>query len=445
MILPVTSDTIIAAATAWQAAPLSILRLSGASACELAGGVLEDPWPAGAPAPAFVETRVRIGEVRLPAVAYRFRAPRSYTGQDVVEIHTIGCLPLVRQLAEELIRRGARRALPGEFTARAFLNGKLGADQVDGVHALIRAVDAADARAAARRVRGADARRRQAVVESLRDLLARIEAGIDFVDEEDVRFVTGEEAGAILRGAIEALGDQSSVGNSRSAVSAHPRVVLAGRPNAGKSTLFNALVGSERVIVSPILGTTRDVVSADVEIDGRRMTLVDTAGVADDADPLGRAVQRASRASVETAELVIWVHAANEAWTADELSALSLVDAERRMVVESKCELPRASERPESLQALAISVARDVGLGDLRLALAARLARLIPAREPLLEVAEALGGLRRALALLPSLAGCPELLSLEIRSVLAVLDDMSFFVSVDETLGRIFRRFCVGK
>lgn len=441
MILPVTSDTIIAAATGWSPSPLGILRLSGPRAIELAWRVREGGAPRADAGARVFPGHARAGEVRLPALTYVFRAPRSYTGQDVAEIHTVGCLPLLREMSDRLVEAGARRALPGEFTARAYLNGKLARQQIDAVHALIRALDDSSARAAARRILGDAERQRSAVRESLRDLLARVEAGIDFADEEDVRFVTPDEAARILTAAVGMLAPAGPAA-TKSSDWAWPRVALVGRPNAGKSTLFNALVGSERVIVSPVLGTTRDVVSADVQLHGRWITLQDTAGIMMDAEGPGCEIQRASQRVLDEADLVAWVHARGEPWTADERGAFDSLPRERCVLVTSKCDRSAAPHEPDSVRT---SAATGAGLPELRAALLRRLEELSPAGEGTVESSKAVAALHRAKELTSHLAESPELVSTELREALAELDDFGRRPEIDETLGRIFRRFCVGK
>ena len=177
MLLPSTDDTIVAVSSGWTPSPIGIVRLSGPQSHDLIDALVEWREPLHPDSP-------------LPATIMLFHAPHSYTAQDMAEIHTIGCLPALRSLCATLIARGARRALPGDFTARAFLSGKLAADQVEAVLSLINAESAADARAAARLSLGMRRRCTDELMTRLKDLLALIEAGIDFVEEEDVSFVS---------------------------------------------------------------------------------------------------------------------------------------------------------------------------------------------------------------------------------------------------------------
>ncbi len=443
MDLPTLDDTIAAVSTAWQAAPVGVLRLSGRDSFALAGALgLAAPVCGGV----WTAARVRLdGERTVPAIATWFRGPRSYTGEDVVEVQVPGALPLLTALLERVIAAGARRALPGEFTARALRRGKLAPRQVEGVLALLEAGQAATLRQAARALCTRAADERSAVRERLLDLLARVEAGIDFVDEEDVRFISQEELRAGLEEVRAALA--TPVAPPRGA--ALPHVALVGRPNAGKSTLFNALVGAERALVSPIVGTTRDVLTAEIDCAGVRCRLQDCAGLGRTADELARAAYRAARRAAAQADVVLWVHPADEAWSPEEAAAAAAIAGGKGVLVLSKSDrvAPGRVERAELggvfAACVAVSARTGAGLSELRAALAAalRTGGETPgvgadddARRAAREAVE------RALA-----AAAPEIVALELREAVSALAPATA-ASVDEAvLSRIFTRFCIGK
>lgn len=459
---PTLNDSIVAIATAWQAAPLGIVRLSGDDAFALVASLAApiDVTGAGAQhvAPPLTAgwTTARLAlddQLALPATVFWFPAPRSYTGQNVVELHTLGAPPLLRLLAARLIERGARRALPGEFTARAFLAGKLNAEAVDRVLARIHAADAAAARRAARSDSSEALGRTEQIRAQVIDLIAVIEAGIDFVDEEDVRFITPEDAAARIDALLVALSalDRRGPANVRRA---KPHVALVGLPNAGKSTLFNTLLGAERAIVTPVVGTTRDVLSAELSIDGIEFVLQDSAGLGRSTAELELAAHCATEAAADAADLVLWIHAAGEPWTADERTVLARVPADRRLVVLSKCDLlaPRATRDDDAApDAMCVSSASGLGLDDLRRALAARLGRDVAGASidrVAARVAAARPPLARARAAIDPRAGVlgePELIVWELRDGAAALSATMDAPLVDEVLGRIFGSFCIGK
>ncbi len=473
---PVLDDTIVALSTGWSAAPLGVLRLSGPRAIEIAcgaaGGGLTAP-PEGTPS--LCEVLLHLPpDVELPATLLIFRAPRSYTGQDVVEIHTVGCLPLLRELAGLLIDRGARRALPGEFTARAFLNGRLDAARVDGIFGLIHAADESAARLSARLSRGLHARRVRDLGVRLTDLLALVEAGIDFVEEEDIRFITAEQLRTAVDRLLEELSDLGGDARFRRRAGM-PHVALAGLPNAGKSTLFNALLGCERAITSPVLGTTRDVLSAELLLGGVPVVLQDCAGLGASPEELERAAHLAAELAAEQADLVLWVHDCTQPWTALEEAACARIPEERRILVLSKRDqaggrdaparvpgesspAPPAGDAAGSLggsslgfvDRVIVSAARGLGLDLLSTAIQRVLGgeAAAPSGHAVEELREARAALLRLRELIRDQTGAlrtPELAALELRSALERVRSAELGPLTEEVLGRIFSQFCVGK
>lgn len=452
MQIPALSDTIVAVSTGWQPAALGIVRLSGPDAFALVGEL--GPVPP-ATAPTWTDARVCLDDVRtLPATAYWFRAPRSYTGQDLVELHVVGCLPLLRALSARLLECGARRALPGEFTARAFLNGRLAARQVEGVLDLMQAQHAADVREAARLARGDVHRRIADIRERVTRLLALIEAGIDFVDEDDVRFIAPAEVVATLD---RLLADLDAI-EARSGHDPHlgrPHVALAGLPNAGKSTLFNALVGYERALVSPVLGTTRDVLSAEVEFGGLGAVLQDCAGLGASADELELASHLASERAAQHADLVLWVHAADTRWDTRETTAVERIGATRLILVVSKSDLTAVVAEPAPelgfVAEARLSAPRGTGLQELREVVSRELGARMAARSggPLVGDLRAVSAALRRAKELAAAAGealsMPELISVELRTAFQVLVNESVAPLDERVLDRIYAEFCVGK
>jgi tRNA modification GTPase len=453
MHMPNTSDTIVAVSTGWRPSPLATVRLSGPASFAWAERI--GVRPAGTCWPGWTAGRLQLDERRvLPVTVLWFRAPRSYTGQDVVELHTVGCLPLLRELAARLIELGARRALPGEFTARAFVNARLTAAQVEGVLALMRAGHEAAVREAARLARGLERRVAEEVAEGIVALLALIEAGIDFVEEEDIRFITAEEVVRRIDGLMSGLNAARRQGASDARLG-RPHIAVAGLPNAGKSTLFNRLLGYERALVSPVLGTTRDVLSADIEVRGVAAVLQDCAGVGGTADELELACHLASESAAEAADLVLWVHAMNGPWDERETAACTRVAPERRLLVWSKADLVAEGLPPAAAVAfagtVAVSATYGTGMEGLHELLASRLNGLPPLGGEALREGDygaTVAALGRARAIAAGAVGglpFPELVALELRAAHEVLAVASSQVLEERLLTRIFETFCVGK
>jgi tRNA modification GTPase len=480
-------DTIAAIATAIGAAGLAVVRVSGSSALviaeavfegarlsQAAGDTLHHGWaawpqaaeesrvdgrlaaglaPSAAPAGPAPAIRVRLDEV----VAAVFRAPRSYTRQDVVELSCHGGALSAERVLAALLAAGARLARPGEFTLRAFLNGRLDLAQAEAVADLIHAETEGAHALALAQLRGELSRQLAAVSGTLRDAVTEVEARVDFAEDvggvEVPRQVLDRiaEAGA----ALTALLDGAAYGR---ALREGVRVALVGRPNVGKSSLFNALVGERRAIVTPQAGTTRDLVSEAIEVAGVRVTLADTAGLREGGGPAEREGVVRARAALEESAVVLWVVDTSAPLDVeDRRIAARLVDR-RVILVLNKCDLPGVVEvrgLEEALGTLpfatvATSATRGDGIATLRSALGGLLASpggfagvVASPRH-----AEALGRASESLgrAHAAAMDGAPgEIVSLELRETLQAIGEVTGETVDEDLLERIFSRFCIGK
>lgn len=480
MVYPNTHDTIVAVSSAWAPAPLGILRLSGPDALSVAGICCTDLD--GAPLDAelasqtchavWIALPTAASEAhhspRLPGRLVRFIAPRSYTGQDVVEMHTVGNPHLLRQLAQRLIDAGARPAEAGEFSARAYLNGKLPPDAIDEVYQRIHATSAAQLRLSLRHRGEDEAAARRALAERLTNLLARLEAGIDFVDEEDIRFIEGNEAGAELAALAQEVQRLSYTVWSDADT---PHVTLVGLPNAGKSSLFNRLLGGARAIVSPVIGTTRDVLTARIAVSGTAIVLQDCAGLGYTPNELEAAAHRAASSAAERADLVLWVHDVSEPLSDNALTFLATLDPMRTLLVRNKCDrIPQTDDEtptapipdphPDHFAGVAdVSARTGAGLHDLERLIAEKVttsgsgssgASSDGAGNALSDNARlsaAAAGLQEAAAWIdqdPHLTQ-PELLAVHLHQILDHLVGIGQYARTDDLLGQIYSTFCVGK
>ena len=452
-------DTIVAISSATGPATRMIVRLSGPAALDLAGAFVPDLVPAPSTAH---RCRLRFGAFTLPTTVYTFLAPRSYTGEQLVELHLPGNPLLARRVVEELLETGARLAEPGEFTARAYFHGRLDLTEAEGVAATISAHSAQELRAARQLLSGELARRLTPVMELIAETLALVEVGIDFT-EEDVTFLSSDE---IHQRVIAAEGQLAVIveGSARFERLTHePRAVLVGRPNAGKSTLLNALAGRERAVVSSAAGTTRDVISAEIALPRGLLWLVDVAGMDDaDEDPIPTAATAnvpPSPVSEAHREITrqMRTHALREIETADyvvlvqELGSITpqpTLPREPDLVVWSKWDL---SSDADSATENKITVSAATGHHLERLkdhldvmafggsdssALLALNARHRAA------IAEARVALERAMQ---GHDGPAELIAVDLREALDALGRVLGNISPDDLLGRIFSKFCIGK
>jgi tRNA modification GTPase len=314
-------DTIVAISSPPGAAPRGIVRLSGSAAFSIASALFTsaDGEPCGTgilpvagdtgetPEPRiWLRGRLALDGIELPAAVYVFRAPHSYTRQDIVEFHLLGAPGVLALLVESCLAAGARRAEPGEFTARAYLAGAFDLSQVHAIAGMIAARSDHQLQAAERLLHGALGRIAATARDDLADLIALVEAALDFADEP-IEFIAPDVLRRRLGQALDALRSTAAAGLRAERWSRLPRVVLLGGPNVGKSSLLNRLTGLDRAICAPIAGTTRDVLSAPLALGDAECLLIDMAGIQNAASDLDRNVQAAARGAVDDADLLLHV------------------------------------------------------------------------------------------------------------------------------------------
>ena len=440
------TPTIAAIATATGAGGVGMIRLSGAHVREIAKGL-------GVPAPRprhahYARFRDADGSVIDDGLALWFPGPRSFTGEDVLELQGHGSPVVLRQLLARCIALGARQARPGEFSERAFLNGKLDLAQAEAIADLIAAGDERAARAARRSLDGVFSRRVEALAEKITVLRIHVEAAIDFADEP-IDTLGGEQVRAGLVDARDNLAvllrDAERGRKLRDGLYA----VLIGPPNAGKSSLLNALAGSERAIVTDLAGTTRDTLHETIRIDGLELTLVDTAGLRDSGDAIEREGMRRARVELQRADLALVVVDARDPQAGHAAVAADVAQVARSLWIHNKSDL---LETPADVpaDAVAVSAATGLGLADLH----ARLAALAGAGD--IQDGEFSARARHVEALV--LAGEHlqaaaaqldheqlELSAEELRLAHDALGEITGRMTADELLGRIFSSFCIGK
>ncbi|HEY5105432.1 MAG TPA: tRNA uridine-5-carboxymethylaminomethyl(34) synthesis GTPase MnmE [Caulobacteraceae bacterium] len=445
------SRTVFALATAPGRAAVAIIRISGPAAREALAALHARPPPARLAA--LRTLRGQDGEILDRALVLWFPAPSSYTGEDSAELHLHGGAAVVEQVSEALLAAGVQLAEPGQFTRRAFENGKLDLDQAEAVADLIDAESAAQARQAMGQLRGALGERYRRWRGALIDALAGLEACVDFPDEDvpsDAAARAAEPILSLLAQLDMALADQARGRRVRDGYT----IAIVGAPNAGKSSILNGLVGRDAAIVTDIPGTTRDVIEVPLVLGAYRTLLADTAGIRDHAGIVEAEGVRRAQAWAAAADLRLWVvdqSASGGPWR----QAASLIRAGDICVL-SKSDLPtggdaslaRALAKAEGLEALSHS-AVSTGRDRLRTTIAQRVAAdLSGADFPAVTRArhethlrEARTHLARAIADWAS----PELAAENVRLAARALSKIAGQIGVEDILGQVFAGFCIGK
>ena len=442
-------DTIAAISTAPGRAGIGVVRLSGSAARTIAERILRlhsshswTPWSAS-----LAELLDRDGHVVDQVVATYFAAPRSYTAEDVVEISCHGSPVVLRHCVERAAQAGARLAEPGEFTLRAFLNGRIDLPQAEAVRDLIDSTTLYQARVAAQQVEGSVSRRVRPIKEQLLELIALLEAGIDFA-EDDISIASAQEILRRLTPVREGVHKLASTFAYGRLVHAGLTLAIIGRPNVGKSSLFNRLLEQDRAIVTDIPGTTRDLVSEVASIGGIPVKFVDTAGIRagrDLVETLG--IERSYQAMADADLTIVVIDLSTQVSPADRALIERARQQGRHLIAGNKRDLPRVAVLEEDI--VAVSALTGQGIDELRAGInpgageAAESGFITSLRQErlLTESLEALDQAAKALEF-----GIPhEMLLLDLYAALRPIDAITGATSADDILNRIFSTFCIGK
>lgn len=454
------NDTIVAISTPIGEGGIGIVRMSGPAALAIADDIFV-PKGTGAPS-SFASHTVHFGRIAHPVIdevlLTVMKAPRTYTKEDTVEINCHGGIQATKKVLELVMKKGARLAEPGEFTKRAFLNGRIDLAQAEAVLDVIRSKTDGALKVAIAQLEGGLSQEVNALRDEIVAIAAHVETSIDFTDEDPDTAADAElgRRSAIVVERLEALADSYGEGAIfREGVLA----IICGKPNVGKSSLMNLLLKRDRVIVSPVPGTTRDTVEEMISLGGVPVRLVDTAGIARGRDALEREGIRRSKGHIGMADIALFMLDATTGITPADRKILSLLKGRKKLVIVNKIDAGKKLTAQKAAAAcpgdrvVAISVEKRTNIAALEKAVADLIwgGKFVQGEGAVVSNARHKELLDKALANMVSVRrlfeeeASPELIAVDLREAIAHLGLMVGKAVSDDVLDRVFQRFCIGK
>jgi tRNA modification GTPase len=457
-------DTIVAIATPIGRSGIGVVRLSGPDSLTLLGQFSVDNDHSLQPRAAHLTQLLEPGtnEPIDEAIVTYFKAPHSFTGEDVVEISCHGSPLVLRQVVDVCLRSGARLAEAGEFSLRALANGRMDLTEAEAIRDLIDAQTVASARQAVRQLRGEFSHELQPIKDELLDVIVILESALEFVEDDlpELQTKSIHRRSTALRDSIQKIASTFKAGHL---IRDGLRVAIVGRPNVGKSSLFNALLGSERAIVTDIAGTTRDQLHERLTIEGIPVSLIDTAGLRETVDTVESIGVERSRRTIADADLVIVMLDASEAVTEEDVDILQSVSVLNHLIAVNKIDKIGESERPRSLTEFQIRLSSDApilftsaitgaGLDDLKHAIiqpfradeSTNSGFLVSDARHHDLLTRAVNEIDESLASLEARAS-EEIVLVGLHNALRYLGQITGETTTEDMLTRIFATFCIGK
>ncbi len=457
-------DTIAAIGTPIGKGAIGIVRISGKKALKILKELFRTKK--GERKETFEERKMYYGlvvnEFEEPideVLAVYMKGPRSFTGEDVVEIHSHGGIVVVRKILREVLKKGARLAEPGEFTMRAFINGKIDLTQAEAINQLIEAKSEVEAKVALKQLEGNLSKKIEELRDNLLELKAYIEAAVDFPEEEIEILEKGQVKGKILE-ALDKLKKLIESYEEGKLIREGIKVAIVGRPNVGKSSLLNALLKEERAIVTEIPGTTRDIIEESITLKGIPLRLIDTAGIRETLEKVERIGIKRSLEKLREADVILFVVDGSKGLTEEDLKILNhLKGKENVIAVVNKRDLGlkvKCSDLKGFKKCVEVSAKEEKGIEELTEKIL-ELVMIEPEavlgkEEPLITserqkklLEEAKGALERVLKSLDEGFESPEFLSIDLNEALEKLGMIVGKITTEDMFDIIFSRFCIGK
>ena len=445
-------DTIVANATPLIPSAVGIVRISGDKSLDIGKKLFSLPEKVEERKVYFGKIKDRYGEVIDEGLIVYFKAPRSFTGEDVVEIYPHGSVPVIKKIIEEAIFYGARFAEPGEFTKRAFLNGKIDLTQAEAIAELIEAKTEAASKAAVSLLEGKLSKKINELKELLLELVSLIEAEINF--PEDVEEIPDDEIKNKLETVLNQLKELLKTYKKGEFLREGIKLAIVGRPNVGKSSLFNALIGYERAIVSEYKGTTRDFIEESLNIKGIPVKLLDTAGIRETEDKIEKIGIQKALEKVEEADIVLFVFDASEGITEEDLKIYERIKEKNPIIVANKSDLvlDKKEKKYYFKDILFVSSKTQENIDLLEETIFQKLGLLENKDEDIFinfrqytKIKQAVEILENTLKNIEFYLNQKEILMLEIQEAEKYLEEITGEITTEDILGSIFSKFCIGK
>ncbi len=445
-------DTIVANATPLIPSAVGIVRISGDKSLDIGKKLFSLPEKVEERKVYFGKIKDRHGEVIDEGLIVYFKAPKSFTGEDVIEIYPHGSVPVIKKIIEEAIFYGARFAEPGEFTKRAFLNGKIDLTQAEAIAELIEAKTEAASKAAVSLLEGKLSKRINELKEVLLELVSLIEAELNF--PEDVEEIPDDEIKNKLETVLKQLKELLKTYKKGEILREGIKLAIVGRPNVGKSSLFNALIGYERAIVSEYKGTTRDFIEESLNIKGIPVKLLDTAGIRETEDKIEKIGIQKALEKVEEADIVLFVFDAYEGITEEDLKIYERIKEKNPIIVANKSDLvlDKKEKKYYFKDILFVSSKTQENIDLLEETIFQKLGLLENKDEGIFinfrqytKIKQAVEILENTLKDIEFYLDQKEILMLEIQEAEKHLEEITGEITTEDILGNIFSKFCIGK
>ncbi len=445
-------EPIVAIATPFGESAIGAIRLSG---YDVLGKIRDLIITKGEIKPRyahFVKIRDEDGDILDEGILIYYPSPKSYTGEDMVEIFLHGNPLILKKALELFLTKGIRLAQPGEFTKRAFLNGKMDLLQAEAVADLIGSRSERAIKSAQKQLQGGLSSLINSLRERLLELLAYVEADIEF-SEEDIPTLTKEQIINLLKSIDQEIENLLKTVKTGEFLRRGINLAIVGKPNVGKSSLFNALLGQERAITTPIPGTTRDFLQESLTLKGIPINLIDTAGIRDTEDPIEKIGVERSLHKLKTADMVLFVVDGSKPLEKEDIDIYSMVKDLDHMVVINKVDIGLRDEvLKEFPKAQRVSALRGEGIEELKDEILNRLGVYLTDSAHIYITVRHENLLKKSKEVIKSLINkleleelSPEIIMLDLREAITYLDEIVGTITTEDILGGIFSRFCIGK